>query len=244
LARRRFFVDELVERRAVVRGERARHLCRVLRVQPGQVFELAYNGRLYLGRVTAARPSAVEFAAEEELASRTALPEITMLAAIFKYDRMEWMLEKATELGVAKIVPVIAARTQPSLARAAAKRVERWRRIVGEAAQQSRRIEPPAIPGPLPFKDALALAAGRRLMLDEASRRAWPAVTDAGTWTLLVGPEGGWTDSERSLAAASGFSLVSMGPLILRAETAAIAALGALMLTRSADDQIAEGDRG
>ncbi len=235
MARRRFFVDPITGGRAVLRGKQAHHLANVLRVEPGQVYELSDGQRLYLGRIEFAKPSKVEFAIERELPLPEPPPEITLLAAIFKFDRMEWMLEKATELGVARIVPVVAGRTSPALAAAAVRRVSRWRRLAGEAARQSRRMEPPEISDPCRFEQALALApAGRRLILDEDPQT--PAGRLESASVLLVGPEGGWTPAERRKAYESGFDAVSLGPLILRAETAAIVALGALMLGAARDD--------
>ena len=237
MARRRFFVERVATGRATIRGEHARHLHHVLRVQPGQVFEISDLSRVYLGRVTASHSGAVEFAVEEELPAPAALPPVTLLASIFKFDRFEWMLEKATELGAAQVVPVIASRTDVKLAAAASKRVERWRRIAFEAAQQSRRLAPPEIADALPLEPGLSLEtapdARSRWMLDErpdagsAGTRMTPA--DSSGCALLIGPEGGWTDSERKLAVEAGFQPVSLGPLILRAETAAIAALAVLL---------------
>lgn len=240
MARRRFFVEKVAAGHATIAGEHARHLHHVLRVQPGQVFEISDLSRVYLGRVTASQSGAVEFAVEEELPAAAALPPVTLLAAIFKFDRFEWMLEKATELGVARVAPLIASRTDVKLAAAASKRVERWRRIAFEAAQQSRRLAPPEIADALLLEQALSLEAapGRadarsRWMLDErpdagsAGTRMTPA--DSSGCALLIGPEGGWIGSERKLAVEAGFQPVSLGPLILRAETAAIAALAVLL---------------
>ncbi len=234
MARRRFFVDEPAQGRAVIRGPQAHHLARVLRVEPGQVFELSDTHGLYLGRVAAATPREIVFAIEEQLATPPPLPEITLLASIFKFDRLEWMLEKVTELGASRIVPLIAARTERELARAAVRRVERWRRIVFEAAQQSRRMAPPELDEPQEFDAAVRSAtASCPLMLDETSVVPWPPTPGPRppqAAALLVGPEGGWTDLERRSALEARFQPVSLGPLILRAETAAVAALALLRL--------------
>ncbi len=217
-----------------MRGPRAHHLATVLRVAPGQVFEVSDSQRLYLARVAAVSRSGVEFAIEEELPAGPALPPVTLLAAIFKFDRFEWMVEKATEVGAARLVPLIAARTEKALAAAAGKRVERWRRIAFEASQQSRRLAPLGVEDPAPFARAVKQAAGAlRWMLDEAQNaatgKALLTPTPASGSDLLVGPEGGWTDDERMLAQSCGFRPAGMGPLILRAETAAVAALAVLL---------------
>jgi 16S rRNA (uracil1498-N3)-methyltransferase len=224
VSRRRFFVDQVSRSQAVIEGERAHHLRHVLRVQAGQVFELSDTRRLYLARVTGATNSAVTFAVEQELPAPAPLSEVTLLAAVFKFDRFEWMLEKATELGVTRVTPVIAARTDPGLARGVEKRLRRWRRIVEEAAQQARRLAPPEVSDPLRLDEALETApAGPRWMLDEAATGTAGVIAPAAV--VLSGPEGGFTDAERDAAARSGFEPVSLGPLVLRAETAPLAAL-------------------
>jgi len=244
LARRRFFVDQVQSGRATITGEHAHHLHHVLRTQPGQVFEISDSKRVYLGRVTASGPSAVEFAVEEELPEPVRLPCTTLLAAIFKFDRFEWMLEKATELGADVIVPVVASRTEVKLAAAAPKRTQRWTRLVFEAAQQARRVAPPQIGIVQPFAGAVRGAeAGSRWFLDEnaGGQEGRPLLTHAGvSTTLLAGPEGGWTDAERDMALDAGFQRVSLGPLILRAETACLAALAVLLYTNSGGDPTAE----
>ncbi len=237
MARRRFFVEKLEGGRAVVRGAPAHHLSHVLRVRPGHLFEISDGERVGLGRVAKVAASTVEFAIEEELTAGPPLPRVTLLAAIFKFDRLEWVVEKATELGATRFVPVVARRTEAALARSAAKRVERWRRIAFEAAQQSRRLAPLDVAGPEPFDSALREApAGRRWILDE-SPDAIPQkalLQPVAETVLLVGPEGGWTEEERRQAHESGFVSLGLGPLILRAETAAVAALAVVMYVSAA----------
>jgi 16S rRNA (uracil1498-N3)-methyltransferase len=125
-------------------------------------------------------------------------------------------------------VPVEAARTDRGLERAAHKRLERWRRIALESSQQSRRAFLPDIAEPVAFRDALAFAATHRIALDEsqdAPRLFAPLAEATDSIAVLIGPEGGWTDQERSEFIAANWTPASLGPLILRAETAAIAAL-------------------
>jgi 16S rRNA (uracil1498-N3)-methyltransferase len=153
-----------------------------------------------------------------------------LVMAIYKFDRLEWAIEKCTELGATRIVPVIARRTDAHLATAAAKRVERWRRIAHEAAQQSRRLRPPQIDEVVRLKSALALEAPTRLLLNENehSKKIFDALSEAATPVIFaVGPEGGWAEDELSQFDAAGWRSVSLGAAILRAETAAIAALAA-----------------
>ncbi len=225
MARRRWIANEWDGGRAALLGANARHLARVLRAQVGARYEVAAGAQVWLARVEAVADERVEFALEQEVAADAALP-LTMLLAVWKFDRMEWAIEKLTELGVERIAPVIARRTEKHLAQAAAARTERWRRIAGEAARQSRRTVPPSIDAPSGLQEALGGAwPGLRIVLDENERTAMPAdvLPGAEAATLAVGPEGGWADEEAALFRKQGWQSVSLGPRILRAETAAIA---------------------
>jgi 16S rRNA (uracil1498-N3)-methyltransferase len=229
--RRRFFVDEVRSGRAELTGDDARHLTRVLRVEAGQRYEISDNLNVYLAEVETARKEHVAFRTLEKLPPPAETVRLVLCAALIKFDHFEWMIEKATELGVSEIVPVETIRSERGLERAAHKRVERWRRIALEASQQSRRAFLPEVFEPEPLRDALARNANCRFALDEnpAARplnSALPAERHThDTVALLIGPEGGWTDDERSQFTAANWSPVSLGPLVLRAETAALAAL-------------------
>jgi 16S rRNA (uracil1498-N3)-methyltransferase len=227
VARRRFFVPEIRDGEAVLRGEEAHHLARVLRVETGQEFEISDGLRACLAAIESVTKNEVRFRVLEELGTGTELPPITLYVALIKFDRFEWIVEKATEVGVQRIVPVEAARTEKGLYEAAGKRVERWRKIARESSQQSRRVAAPVI------DDARRVAAlvveGCRLRLEE--QPGSPLLLSAlpksmETVSLLVGPEGGWTDSERVRLDGAGWAPVSLGGAILRAETAAIVAAG------------------
>jgi 16S rRNA (uracil1498-N3)-methyltransferase len=161
---------------------------------------------------------------------------VTLILSVYKFDRMEWALEKATEMGVAAVAPVIARRTEKHLALAADKRMERWRRIVHEAAQQSRRSDVPLIHELGPLASRVRAASGStRIVLAEQERTttlrhtieeaASAAEDEMPTLEIAIGPEGGWAPSEEALFDANGWRAASLGPRILRAETAAIAAL-------------------
>jgi 16S rRNA (uracil1498-N3)-methyltransferase len=156
MTRRRWIADEFSADRAALTGEHAAHLSRTLRARVGQEFEVACGDQLRRATVANVTDDRVEFVLGEEVAASAAVP-ITLLLAIFKFDRLEWAIEKCTELNVTTIVPVIARRTEKHLAIAAEKRVERWRRITREASEQSRRISPPEIREPMKLKDALRL---------------------------------------------------------------------------------------
>lgn len=211
---------------AELTGDDAHHLARVLRAEAGQQFEIADGRAAYLAEIVAAGKSTVRFRVIEELAAAPELPPLTLFAALIKFDRFEWLVEKATELGAARIVPVETARSETGLFAAAPKRSERWRKIARESAQQCRRI------GPLEIGEAKKLAAiefpGWRARLEEqpGSANLWDALESAAPTEIgiLLGPEGGWTESERERLNTAGWQAVTLGSTILRAETAGLAA--------------------
>jgi len=233
MARRRFFVDSVHSGHAQLAGPEAHHLTRVLRVEPGQKYEISDNQDVYLAQIESARKDLVSFAIVERVETPPPALRSILVASLIKFERFEWIVEKATELGAERIVPVETERTEKGLARAAEKRLPRWRRIAREASEQSRRARLPEIDAPLGLAQALQLAADHRYVLEEeaappiltrlpSERRAQDRVA------VLIGPEGGWTDRERPDIAVAGWAAVSLGLEILRAETAAIAALAIL----------------
>ncbi len=239
MTRRRWIAEHWDEATATLTGAQAEHMARVLRAQPGMEADVVAGGRVFHSEVAAVRlnhsESEVRLNLLAELEADPALP-VTLVMAVYKFDRMEWVLEKATELGVAEIAPVIARRTEKHLAEAAEKRAERWRRIVHEAAKQSRRSDVPQIPDPCPLVARMKEPArGMRIVLAEQERTTTlhslieEAVEAAGeempALEIAIGPEGGWAPAEEALFDANGWRAASLGPRILRAETAAIAAL-------------------
>jgi 16S rRNA (uracil1498-N3)-methyltransferase len=230
---------------AALTGEQAVHLACVLRASPGQVFDVVANGFLHRAEVATVSETEVGFLLHEELDAAAALP-IHLLLAVFKFDRMEWGIEKATELGVARITPILARRTEKHLALAAPKRAERWRRIALEAAKQSRRTDVPEIHEPTPLAAALQRkTSAQRILLSEteqsltlaaalcAPEDGVPHPSHRDRWgreapitlALAIGPEGGWTPEEMQLFTQHTWTPVTLGPRILRAETAAITAI-------------------
>ena len=235
MTRRRWIADTATESTASLRGKEAEHLARVLRAQPGMEADIVANGRVYRGIITAVHSQEVNFALHDELPFERALP-MTLALAIFKFDRMEWAIEKATELGVATIVPIIARRTEKHLAQSAEKRAERWRRIAHESAKQSRRAEIPIIEDPVPLPQYLQRETNAKcILLSEEERTVSlhacisSAIDATGNdlpeMIFAIGPEGGWTPDELNLFAQQHWQSASLGPRILRAETAAITAL-------------------
>ena len=231
MTRRRWIADEVSGKRAALVGSHADHLVRVLRARVGQEFDIAVGNEVRSGRISSVQPDRVEFELGDPIASTNSL-QITLVLAIFKFDRMEWAIEKCTELGVTRIVPVIASRTDTHLAATAPKRRERWQRLARQASEQSRRAAVPDISTPIDGKQAADLPGDMRIVLAESERQLTlkQALADhRGSLVLAVGPEGGWTKQEIELFARSGWTSASLGDTVLRSETAAMSALAIAM---------------
>jgi len=238
MTRRRWIADEVHEDTAALVGEHAAHLARVLRAEVGQEFDIATGDEVRRGTITTISYDRVEFALDKRPYRRPGAkpltaPKITLAVAIFKFDRLEWAIEKCTEIGVARIIPVIARRTDAHLASAALKRRERWQRLVRQAAEQSRRSAPPEVSEPVKLKDlpnALPSAAMTRVVLaetlaDEEENPLGDVLRSSSSELVLaIGPEGGWADGELAWFVDEGWLAASLGQTILRAETAAIVA--------------------
>ena len=238
MTRRRWIAEHWDEATATIVGTQAEHMARVLRAQPGMETDVVAGGHVFHAVVAAVSAEEVRFNLISELEAEPAMP-VTLVLAVYKFDHMEWAIEKATELGVAAVAPVIARRTEKHLAQAAEKRAERWRRIAHEASQQARRSDVPLIHDPISLAARVrAAAAGTRIVLAEQERTTTlrnaleeamaSAAAERPTLEIAIGPEGGWAPSEEALFDANGWRAASLGPRILRAETAAIAALAVI----------------
>jgi 16S rRNA (uracil1498-N3)-methyltransferase len=228
LTRRRWIADETNGNTAALTGDHALHLSRALRAEVGQEFDISTGTEVRRGIITSISDKRVEFALGEEQ-SIAAAADLTLALAIFKFDRMEWAIEKCTEIGVARIIPIIARRTDSHLATTATKRRERWRRLALQASEQSRRVVAPDVAAPIKLKDLGdgALPGVCKIVLAESEnntrlRDALPL--DPSALILAIGPEGGWTADEVQWFRESGWTSASLGDTILRAETAAIVA--------------------
>ena len=241
-------------------GEAAHHLGRVLRAERGQLYELSDGNRVWLARIEEVRRDRIAFSLVEELPADRPVFQTTLLLSVVKFEAFEWAIEKATELGVSTIVPLAAARSEKALLAAAPKRAERWKKIVFEASQQSRRIGLPALARLTKSEEAFSCynddeplriilserpsAQSLRAMLEKGAgwkpalqngdvksplhARALQKGVQVPTAVLAIGPEGGWTDAELEVARKNHFPEASLGPLILRTETAVAAALASL----------------
>ena len=189
--------------------------------------------KVWLARIETVSKDRVEFALVTPLPATPPPLDLTLLLSIVKFDAFEWALEKATELGVNMIVPLAAERSEKALLAAAGKRAERWRKILLEASQQSRRVRLPMLSEVIKPETAFASAReSMRILLSErpdaqSLRKILDGKTAEGA-TVAIGAEGGWTEREFDAAARAQFVEASMGSLILRTETAVIAALASL----------------
>ena len=228
MTRRRWIADEVHGDTAILVGEHAAHLSRVLRAQIGQEFEIATGDSIRIARITSVAGDRVELSLGAELAPKP-VASLALALAIFKFDRLEWAIEKCTELGASRIIPIIARRTDPRLAAAAVKRHQRWQRLALQAAEQSRRASPPEISSPKKLSDLSTFVSpdSARIVLAETEhdlRLRDILQSSASEAVLAVGPEGGWTEDELNWFHQCGWKAATLGGTILRAETAAIAA--------------------
>ena len=238
----RFFVPHAnrVENSVALSGDIAHQIARVLRLRASEEIVLiptdadnAVEWRVRLVSVEA------RVARGEIIAERPALPEptcaVTLCAALLKGERFDWLLQKATELGVAAIQPIVTAHTIRKISPDDVHALDRWRRIVTEAAEQSGRGRAPTIHGPVPLGELLDAVAAPIFVAHEtvAARTLAEAVPAGATYAAVaIGPEGGFSESEVArLVAEAGAIPVSLGPRVLRAETAAITAVTVVMAT-------------
>lgn len=234
-ALRRFFVPpgSLRARNITLGPDLAHRLGRVLRLKRGDHVVLSEGGaREYEVQLTAVSPYAVTAVViREREASGEPEVELVLYQSLIRANRFDLVLEKGTEVGVSRFVPMIAGRSQvQGNGEPAPARGERWLRIVVEAAEQCGRGRPPAVDAPLVFEDAVRQARGLKLMPFEGERSRGLGAYLRGlsrrpdTVSLFIGPEGGFEDAEVELAREAGAEIVSLGPRILRSETAGIIA--------------------
>jgi len=239
---RRFFIYEELEpgKNYSITGKDAVHIGKVLRMQPGAaVFLVDRQGKVWQSRITKLSPQRVDVVAElsRELPAEPDI-KIILIQGLPKGDKFDFIIEKSTELGVSVILPVNTRRTVVNLESAAAeKRLVRWQRIAQEAAKQCGRAVVPRVE---PLQDFTKVVLGLSpyglalIPWEEEKHRSLKQVITQGYGpidqiALFIGPEGGWEEEEVMLALQKGASPVSLGPRILRTETAGLAVLAILM---------------
>jgi 16S rRNA (uracil1498-N3)-methyltransferase len=219
-------------------AEESRHLCNVLRLRAGdEAFVFDGEGREFACVVGDAggrgRVATLEVRGRVEPPSAESPLELTLAVALLKGEKFDLVVQKATELGASRVVPVATKRADVRLRDGSdtERRVERWRRLALEAAKQSGRARVPAVAAPVALESLVAGAAGEgelRLLFAERGgaeldSNACGLAARSSAVTAIVGPEGGWDDDELTLAAKHGWTVITLGGRTLRAETAAIA---------------------
>lgn len=231
----RFFIDTIPGSDVILSGEDGRHIAKSLRMQPGEAITLCDGqGHDYFGEIAGINGETVQVQIHEVRESETEPHvKVTLCQGIPKSDKMDWIVQKAVELGVWRIVPTVTFRciSRPD-EKSAHKKVQRWQKIAQEAAKQSGRGVIPQVTEFTPLKWACENAAGKRVLFYEGGGKRIPAVvseqdTDV---TIYIGPEGGFAPEEVRLIQDAGGCAATLGPRILRTETAPLAALAAIML--------------
>ncbi len=233
MSRKRFYVpgDLIRESVATLPRDQAHHLRNVLRLRNGDPVEIfdgagtGYSGKVRYGGDEVHVDSLTIISSPETPQARLVLAQ-----ALIKADKFEWVLQKGTELGVSEFIPLETRFCDVRIPGSRiGGRIERWRRIVSEASRQCCRYSVPEVRKPMSLADLLSAetpASYKRLFLYEHAPDRWSgSLPPAGGYLLCIGPEGGWHPEEADAASGAGFDLFNLGPRILRAETAALAAV-------------------
>lgn len=231
-----FFCEAVTGDRAVITGEDARHIAKVLRMRLGEGLTLsAADGMDYDCVIEGLSPELVELCIQRAYPNETEpRAKVTLFQCVPKSDKMDWIVQKAVELGVFEVVPVLSKRcvSRPD-AKTAAKKVERWQKIAKEAAKQSGRGIIPVVRPMITFAEALKEAGAMEFALfcyegggDRLSALVSPTAEQIA---LLIGSEGGFEPEEAEAAKEAGCHAATLGKRILRCETAPLAALAAVM---------------
>ena len=247
-----YFIDQesIAPPQITVQGPLARHLASSLRLCPGeQCWFVDETSRRYLSTLTSVTPSTVVASILRTENAPPPLRQVTIGQALLKGSRMDWVLQKSTELGATKIIPLITERTivHPRPARIP-HQLERWRAILRDAAQQAGRSDQPVLEHPVDLHHCLSQAPGEteRIILWEAENqtllgRHLESLPAHQPLLILAGPEGGFSQKEVDMCVDQGVHPVSLGPLILRAETATLAALATVQACSRLDSTGREG---
>jgi 16S rRNA (uracil1498-N3)-methyltransferase len=237
----RFFIkrEKICPPHVIIEGEEFHHLCHVSRAQSGQeVWLFDERGTSYLTRIEEIRKGEAKLLILESKEKDEPNVRIVLAQAILKKNKMEFVLQKATELNVMTIIPVLASRSIARIDRNSEAKLSRWRKITVEASKQSGRSEIPEVTPPETLKKMLEKR--REVMKLFLNERGGECLKDIllfyhsavsekavlpSSVILLIGPEGGWTVDEEQDILGCGFKAVSLGNLILRAETAAVSSV-------------------
>ena len=225
----RLFVREPLDEGATVELDpaQANYLGNVLRLELGANL-LVFDGMSgeWLARISATGKKRMSLTIEHRTRQPEIIPDVWLAFAPIKRTQTDWLVEKATELGAARLVPVMTQRTVAERVR-----LDRLESIAIEAAEQCGRTRVPQTPEPMPLRQFVEKRDPARhfYFADEGGGEPMAAAFHEGPAVILIGPEGGFTEDERAFVRASGASAISLGPRILRAETAALAALSAYM---------------
>jgi 16S rRNA (uracil1498-N3)-methyltransferase len=224
---RRFFAppEEIHEPCVTLGADETRHLRDVLRLRPGdEVFIFDGEGREYRGNVgeIQKKQAVITISGPASPASPESPLDLTLASTVLNGERYDLIVQKAVELGVKTLIPMITVRCEAKL-RDAARRVDRWRRIAMEATKQCGRATLMVVEEPATFDELISSATVEEVvMFSERDGHPFPKTIKGQKMTALVGPKGGWDDSELEAAVAAGIQVVTLGGRILRAETAAI----------------------
>ena len=240
MSSRRFLLSEPPsEGRAALRGSEAHHLRNVLRAEPGRVVELMDgSGRVWRAVVDECSEGRVDLFKVELLESSLAVARLGLIQSLCKGDKLEWILEKCTEIGIDDIYLLEATRSVVRIPRERLDaKMNRWQKIILGAAKQSRRSTLPVLHPPSSLSLLCReLPPGLKILLSENERGAsLRSILRSATWqqaVFCIGPEGGWTDAEHHELVGSGFQPASLGSQILRTETAALVVAAILKYER------------
>ncbi len=226
--------QEIVDHQLTIRGDTAHHLIRVLRVKPGEAIRCTDGvGGLWDGTIEEVQRETLLVALGPMVCMESPILQITVAAALLPHDRWRYLIEKGVELGALAIQPLLTART---VVKSNGEKLEKWQAIADAAAEQCGTAYAPTVLLPLTFDDWLQRTTEFATIYlchtepdDGATPNAVPLDTLAQTTSqkvaVIIGPEGGWTDDEVAHAHSAGAQQLSLGPLTLRTETAAVAAL-------------------
>ncbi|MSO22925.1 MAG: 16S rRNA (uracil(1498)-N(3))-methyltransferase [Acidobacteria bacterium] len=241
MSSRRFLLSEPPSQgRATLHGSEAHHLRNVLRAEPGRVVELMDgSGRVWRAVVDQCSEGGVELCKAELLETAPAAARLGLIQSLCRADKLEWIFEKCTEMGIDDIYLLEAARSVVRIPRERLDaKMERWQKIILAAVKQSQRSTLPVLhpPSSLPLL-CRHLPSGLKLLLSESERgTSLKRIVRSATWddaVFCIGPEGGWTEQEQEQLVESGFQPASLGPQILRTETAALVVAAILKYERS-----------